>query len=312
MVKSSLSTDEALARALQNEYEQEYRSSQSQSAVERPPPTAPLSNRTRGTNARMTSEQEDEAYARRLEKELREQESSAGFERSSTQPSSRSSSADVGHLTDDEAYARRVEQELEDERVARRISSQEEQRVSRQRATVVAAASPNRSPVRRLCGCLIPLVVIGGIAAGLYYLFGNNGIPGFPNNWSDFSQEDPFNQTTPDLADRWRNNGSGLSLEVLNALDDKWYEFFYQAIGDWDDGTPDVLSLTTSVRTPDGRGECASVDGKIKVCNFDYGQTNWRGMFSEVLMSEILCSHDRVFIFKLSHYYYLLFHNTQV
>jgi hypothetical protein len=282
---SSLSSDEALARALQNEYEQEYRSSE-----ERPPPTAPSSNFAEGTRARMSTstEKKDEAYARRLEREMNAQESSGEFERSSTrstQPTSRSSSRDAGNLTADEAYARRVEQEYEDERVARQISTQEEQRVSRQRATVVAAAPPSRGPVRRLCGCLIPLAVIGGIAAGLYYLFSDGGnIPGFPN-FADFAREDPFNQTTPDQADRWRNNGSGLSLEVVNALEDKWYEFFYKAISDWDAGSPDVLSLTTSVRSPDSTGRCASLDGKIKVCNFDYGPTNWRGRFRDVLMN---------------------------
>jgi hypothetical protein len=281
MVKrSSLSTDEALARALQNEYEQEYRSSQ-----ERPPPTAPSSNYAEGTRARMSTEKEDAAYARRLEQEMRAQEASVEVERSSTrstQPMSRSSSRDEGNLTADEAYARRVEQEYEDERVARQISTQEEQRASRERASRVAAAPPSRGPVRRVCGYLIPIAVIGGIAAGMYYLFADGGaqIPGFiPDNWADFAREDPFNQTSPDEADRWRNNGSGLSLEVVNALDDKWYEFFYEAISDWDAGSPDVLSLTTSVRSPDSNGACASLDGKIKVCNFDYGPTNWRGMF---------------------------------
>jgi hypothetical protein len=280
--KSSLSTDEALARALQKEYEQEYQSSQ-----ERPPPTAPSSNRAEGSRARMPStEKEDAAYARRLEREMRAEESNGvEVERSSTRStrptSSRSNSRNEGNLTEDEAYARRVEQEYEDERVARQISTQEEQRASRQRATVVAAAAPRRGPVRRLCGYLIPLAVIGGIAGGLFYLFAGGGenIPGFlPDDWANFAQEDPFNQTTPDQALRWSNNGKGLSLEVVNALDNDWYEFFYKAISEWDAGSPDVLSLTTSVRSPDSTGECASLDGKIKVCNFDYGPTNWRGM----------------------------------
>jgi hypothetical protein len=293
MAKPSLSNDEALARALQKEYEQEFRSSQSQLAAERPPPTAPPSNRSQGTSTRMSTEESDAAYARRLEKELRAEESSVEVQRSATQPTSRSSSNDAGYLTADEEYARRVEQELEDEEVARRMSSREEQRASVQRAQVVAAASqPSRRWVRRLCSFLIPLAVIGGIAAGLLYLFsdGGNNIPGFPD-WADFAQEDPFNQTTPAQADSWRNNGRGLSLEVVNALDTEWYEFFYTAISAWDAGTPDVLSLTTSVRSPDSTGVCESLDGKIKVCNFDYGPTNWRGTSSEVLMSA-LCSHD--------------------
>jgi hypothetical protein len=331
---TSLSSDEALARALQKEYEQEHRNSQRQLSAERPPPTAPKSNRSRGTSARMpppnlsrgtsermSSEQADAAYARSLERDMRAQQSSRSVEGlgSTTRTTSRASTFDGGNMTEDEEYARRVEQELEDEEVARRLSAQEEQRASRQRATVVAGTPqssrqpPNRGPVRKACGYIIPLAVMGGIAFGLYYLFSGDdvNIPGFPDNWANFAGEDPFNQTSPENADRWRNNGNGLSLEVVNALDSEWYEFFYEAIRAWDDGTPDVLSLSTSVRTPDSTGQCASLDGKIKVCNSDYGETNWRGKSSEMrIVHYALTIQDRVFILKLSHLFLLLFHNT--
>jgi hypothetical protein len=316
---TSLSSDEALARALQKEYEQEARSSRRQLSAERPPPTAPnhspgtsarmppSNNLARGTSERMSSEQADAAYARSLERDMRAQQSSRSFENldSTTQPTSRASNFD-GNLTEDEEYARRVEQELEDEEVARRLSSREEERASRQRATVVAGtAQPSRQasrgPVRKACGYIIPLAVMGGIAFGLYYLFSGDdvNIPGFPDNWGDFSSEDPFNQTSPEGADRWSNKGKGLSLEVVNALDSEWYEFFYESIRAWDDGSPDVLSLSTSVRTPDSTGQCASLDGKIKVCNSNYGETNWRGTSSEMLRID-LCSFDRVFIHALT------------
>jgi hypothetical protein len=225
----------------------------------------------------MSDVEADAVYARRLEQEMREQEAAevAAASRVTTRTTSLASSDN--DLTGDREYARRVEQELEDEEVARRISMRDEQRVSQRTATAIAQ-SRARQPwtVRRVCSYFIPLAVIGGIAVGLIYLFSDEGgLPDFFPDFEDFAQEDPFNQTGPEGADRWRNNGSGLRLEVVNALDDDWFEFFYKAIQDWDAGTPDVLSLTTSVRSPDP--SCVSLDGKLKVCNSDYGPTNWRG-----------------------------------
>lgn len=65
-------------------------------------------------------------------------------------------------------------------------------------------------------------------------------------------------------------------MEVVNALDPEWHEFFYAAILDWDDGYPDALSLGTDVSNPEPA--CRRIDGKVKVCNGNYGATSWKGI----------------------------------
>jgi hypothetical protein len=200
-------------------------------------------------------------------------------------------------LTADQELARRVEQEFEDLEAASTGLEDLEVASAGEAASLASdsfsycgskASRPSSQPctVRRLCGFLIPLVVVGGIAAGLIYPFTSKGGLPFFSDMEEFAQEDPFNQTGPEEANRWRNNGSGLRLEVVNALDDEWSEFFYKAIGDWGAGTPNALSLTTSVRSPDP--SCVSLDGKLKVCNSDYGPTEWLGINLVLIRNNII------------------------
>jgi len=291
------SSDEILARALQGAYDAGYHSSQPNSS-NRPSPTAPHAEESFGDYARrieaptralhasaLETVEQDAAYARRIEEQERALYESA-MNRSKrslytvTAPTSHNDSrTSTAGTTSDAAYARRVEQELQDEEVARQMTNQEETRASTHRAHVLAAQSaPLRAcSVRRICSYLIPLAIIGGIVVGTLVLFNNSdSFPDWLPDFENFADEDPFNSTGPEGADRWKSNGEGLTMEIVNALDDDWYSFFYQAVDDWDAGTPDVLTLTTSVRAPDF--ECTPINGKIKVCNGDYGNTDWRGI----------------------------------
>lgn len=74
--------------------------------------------------------------------------------------------------------------------------------------------------------------------------------------------EDPFNASTPEEANRWRgtNGQGGLTLELVNALEDKWYGYFDTAVAEWDNGNPDVLSLSVSYDKVDP--ECKAIRGK--------------------------------------------------
>lgn len=62
----------------------------------------------------------------------------------------------------------------------------------------------------------------------------------------------------------------------MNALDDTWENEFNTAINDWENGSPDSLTLTT--RRVDYEFNCEPVSGSMKVCNGDYGATDWRGL----------------------------------
>mmetsp|Transcript_24419 Transcript_24419/g.44169 ORF Transcript_24419/g.44169 Transcript_24419/m.44169 type:complete len:387 (-) Transcript_24419:39-1199(-) len=77
----------------------------------------------------------------------------------------------------------------------------------------------------------------------------------------------------------WPTTGhGGLTLTVLNALDDKWISIFDNSIHDWDNGNPDSLTLEI-VKIPH-EVDCRPAISRVKVCNGDYGKTDWIGIIT--------------------------------
>jgi len=113
----------------------------------------------------------------------------------------------------------------------------------------------------------------------------------------DFYTEDPYNATAPQDTDRWANDGQGLSLEVLNALESNWYSYFDAAILDWSSGSPSTLNLTTAVIPHES--DCWPVTGKLKVCNGNYGATKWRGINQALIEDGFIVSSSA----KMNEYY---------
>lgn len=141
------------------------------------------------------------------------------------------------------------------------------------------------------CKILFVVLLLAGTGVGLGLYFGLISVEDLMSfrdrlrdTFDDILATDPFagsSGTSSDPNDvsevKWRTNGSnGLKLEVVNALDDRWTPFFDQAVIDWDNGDPDALTLTTSRVSPDP--SCSPINGKMKVCNDDYGATGWRGI----------------------------------
>lgn len=142
----------------------------------------------------------------------------------------------------------------------------------------------------RIGGYCVPLTLILVCSIGLVFLNGNiskltdfaekvgNRIaPELDNN----NYQDQFAGKTLADVPRWPSNGNGLELEFLNACEDKWLYIYTIALSNWDLGSPDSLTLTTQNVPHDP--ECSPVDGKVKVCSGDYGQTNWRGINTALL-----------------------------
>jgi hypothetical protein len=142
---------------------------------------------------------------------------------------------------------------------------------------------------KRICCYAVPTIILLASAAGLVTATGNAGkvvpdglqdviadlIPTFSNE----DLEDPFSGTD---VPKWNNDGgSGLEVTVVDALDDSWQVSFSLAIADWDFGSPDALILTSEKIDHDI--ECDPIDGKIKVCNGDYGEVPWRGINEAVV-----------------------------
>lgn len=148
-----------------------------------------------------------------------------------------------------------------------------------------------------MCTYILIAAVIVGAAVGIGLYFGvfstqdlGNVASTFGDGFGKILGTDPF----AGLGGGGGLNGTvyewvgttgegGLTLELLNALDDDWQTYFEQALSDWESGTPDALTLSTSRVTAEST--CSSVDGKMKVCNGDYGDTGWRGINELMLTS---------------------------
>eukprot|EP00522_Entomoneis_paludosa_P012365 CAMPEP_0172455410 /NCGR_PEP_ID=MMETSP1065-20121228/12049_1 /TAXON_ID=265537 /ORGANISM="Amphiprora paludosa, Strain CCMP125" /LENGTH=639 /DNA_ID=CAMNT_0013207871 /DNA_START=388 /DNA_END=2307 /DNA_ORIENTATION=+ len=196
----------------------------------------------------------------------------------------------------DAELARRMEQEMQDELVAERLQQREQRRANQQAAVRLQAASTQPRRRRKICGSLVTVAVLVGAVVALVYYFVILGgsVPSINLTPEDFAEEDPFDAIGPEDAKRWRNSGNGVELTVLNALETKWYQYFYDAVDDWDDGYPDTLSLTTEFR--EYEKACQTENYKVKVCNGDYGNTRWKGINEVIIDSndEIIASSARM------------------
>jgi hypothetical protein len=65
-------------------------------------------------------------------------------------------------------------------------------------------------------------------------------------------------------------------------LQPNWNSYFYHAVNQWDNGTPDALTLSTTATNYDY--SCTPINYKLKVCNGDYGNTQWVGINKVLLM----------------------------
>ena len=173
----------------------------------------------------------------------------------------------------------RMEQEDRDNELARQCLVEDQIRRAAVMQSQRAAQPKSKCPSFRRCfSCILLLVVIAaGVYAALYFtgntsVVGDFGIP----DPQQFREEDPFNNANPKDANLWITKGVGLELTVINALEDHWDEFFTTAVAQWDNGTPDALTLTVQYEDP--QSVCSAENGVLKVCNGNYGDTNWRGI----------------------------------
>eukprot|EP00980_Cylindrotheca_fusiformis_P013443 scaffold3437_cov113-Cylindrotheca_fusiformis.AAC.10 len=94
-------------------------------------------------------------------------------------------------------------------------------------------------------------------------------------SWSDLWDEGP--QLSDNTTYYWPTGGRGvLTLEIVSLLDPGWQGEFEAAVRAWDNGDPDVVTLTTSRRS--ANDPCTMSQGIMKVCNQDYGSTGWLGI----------------------------------
>jgi hypothetical protein len=110
--------------------------------------------------------------------------------------------------------------------------------------------------------------------------------------------KDPYSGT--DGVPKWAADGNGLYVTIVSALTDDWQLSFDLAIADWASGSPNAVDITVESAPHDLA--CETEDGKVKVCNGDYGDVKWRGVSEAVLDSsnEIVSN-----VVKMNEYYLL-------
>ena len=78
----------------------------------------------------------------------------------------------------------------------------------------------------------------------------------------------------------------GLNLELHNALDETWQDTFFIVVDEWEAGSPTpsdttgdfVDPLKLSTKNIDVDNACSPIEGVMKVCNGNYGETGWLGI----------------------------------
>lgn len=301
-------------------------------------PTA-SSNNTRGRNAqeqqaidraiKIQFELEEDIHAQQAsiraanERTTTRSSSNANNRTNNTRPSTRSSErantrsnnlnptiVEIEYPTtqdNDIKLAKKIDQELRDEQLAMRLQEEETQpslsSVDSSDFDAVAHVSAQRQS-RKQCTYRTMLYIITApllIAAGfsvLYMFFGpNNGsnpiFPGFPI-FPDVVLHGSNNHT---LVPWPSTRGHGLDMTMINALDAEWHKYFDDAVANWDNGQPDSLTLSSIQTAPDSK--CSPVQGMIKVCNGNYGNTAWKGI------NEIMVKRNTIIssIAKINDYY---------
>ena len=136
-------------------------------------------------------------------------------------------------------------------------------------------------------------IIIAAASSGVFSFNkeddGSTFHPFDPMTWKlpDWLDSNPHGGNSPFDFNAWEQSRHcrGLKLRIINNLDEKWEPYFQRSIKEWEQGDPDVLSLSVAkaaVHDP----ACEFVMGSMKVCNGDYGNTDWVGLNEVMLLDD--------------------------
>jgi hypothetical protein len=128
----------------------------------------------------------------------------------------------------------------------------------------------------------------------------NLGSVGVTKKWLPLDYDDDDEGGEYDGDDGLIDGMGGLRLQIVDNLSNgsDWHDYLTRYVSEWDDGYPDAVTL--DVRTDQGYDPmCRGVVRAMKVCNGDYGPTEWNGI-NQILTKDgyILSS-----IAKMNDYY---------
>jgi hypothetical protein len=116
-----------------------------------------------------------------------------------------------------------------------------------------------------------------------FFIFGDRvGYDVDPASWLPGVPEGDPNMGSVGVHQKWlpeygEEDGGGLMLQILDnlAYGSDWDDFFRAYVQEWDNGTDAVtLNIHTTAYDPDCRGVLRA----MKVCNGNYGPTEWNGV----------------------------------
>mmetsp|Transcript_15631 Transcript_15631/g.26645 ORF Transcript_15631/g.26645 Transcript_15631/m.26645 type:complete len:571 (-) Transcript_15631:695-2407(-) len=243
---------------------------------------------------------DDEALARRLDQELRDAELAADLERAERAQNL------AQHQQAAAAFAVEGADSFDsnggDMRNTPSRSSRRQDRQQNQDSTASSTTCRDKSIYYGIRSAVF-VVVSAVTLVVLVLIFGgpkavvdpNTWMPGWPDmsNPNDEGKVGDHNMWVADLVD------NGLNLVVLNSLDrgSDWNDYFRESISDWDNGSPD--SVTLQIKRVPNDPECTPVRRTMKVCNGDYGPTDWRGVNQIILANDYIISS----VAKMNDYY---------
>lgn len=126
------------------------------------------------------------------------------------------------------------------------------------------------------------------------------------NLWANGRMEDPYLSDNSTQVWAHSNNGDGngiLKLEILNALDEDWQTLFDTVIQDWSQSS--VLDLYP--KRVDVDYQCSRVQGAMKICNANFGETGYLGFNEVEYMGNVILSS----VAQMNEYYLYNADDTQ-
>lgn len=152
---------------------------------------------------------------------------------------------------------------------------------------------------KKLCICLIAtILILVGVTVGLsvHFLKSPN-----PVNYFNSHLDPPARSEV--LQWRTEEGSLGLALTVENALDkSEWDSLFKEYVEKWDSAAKDgedPLKLTVVDRVVHHDFDCKPKRGRLKICDGDYGDTDWYGL-NAVLLQDGYIVHSTI---KLNDYH---------
>ena len=249
-------------------------------------------------NSNVLGTEDDEALARRLDQELHDAELAASIERAERA----SANFALSGVPTPVPSATAVYTTNNNNNIAgRNPPSSQLALAQRDGAGTTTTTAPSSSTLNGSCRGrtlhfalrMLVVVLMAGITFIVYVaVFGKQvsdsldpatWLPGYPESDPSMGSVGKNAKWIPQNGEA---EGNGLYLAVLNNLasGSDWDSYLQTAIGDWENGTPDAVTLslrTMSEYDPD----CRAVKRAMKVCNGNYGPTDWRGV-NQILLQD--------------------------